>query len=63
MRRELGVPDVISMGYMATLCPPSVIDEVLAETGRLEQRVRLLPSRLVVYYVMAMALYADEGYR
>jgi len=28
-----------------------------------EQRVRLLPSRVVVYYVLAMALYAAEGYR
>ena len=29
----------------------------------MEQRSRLLPSRLVVYYVLAMALYASQGYR
>jgi hypothetical protein len=40
-----------------------MIDAILRETGRLEERTRLLPSRLVVYYVLAMALYALEGYR
>ena len=29
----------------------------------MEQRSRLLPSKVVVYYVLAMALYASEGYR
>jgi hypothetical protein len=62
-QRELGVPDLISLGYMAALCPPAVVDSILEETGRLEQRTRLLPSRLVVYYVLAMALYSREGYR
>lgn len=36
---------------------------MLRETDRLERRRRLLPSRVVVYYVLAMALYAREGYR
>lgn len=61
--REVTVPDLISMGLLAMFCPPSRVDALLAETGRLEQRTRLLPSRLVVYYVLAMALYASEGYR
>ena len=42
--------------------PPETVDEVVAAQGRTEQRSRLLPARLVVYYVMALALFASEGY-
>jgi hypothetical protein len=34
----------------------------LEQTGRVEQRSRLLPSRLVVYFVLAMCLFAGQGY-
>lgn len=54
---------MIGFGFLASFFPPVVVDGILAETGRLEQRSRLLPSRLVVYYVLAMAVYASEGYR
>lgn len=62
-QRDLSVPDLMSLGFLAAFCPPARIDAILEETGRMEQRTRLLPSRLVVYYVLAMALYAREGYR
>lgn len=62
-QRELTVPDLMGLGLLASFCPPGTIDRVLEETGRVEQRARLLPSRVVVYYVLAMALYASEGYR
>ena len=62
-QRDLTVPDLIGLGFLAAFCPPATIDTVLEETDRIEQRTRLLPSRLVVYYVLAMALYASEGYR
>ena len=62
-RRDPGIPDLISVGLLAMFCPASTIDAILQETDRLEQRTRLLPSRLVVYYVVAMALYSSEGYR
>jgi len=61
--RDLGVPDLIGLGFLAAFCPPALVDRVLEETDRVEQRTRRLPSRLVVYYVLAMALYAGEGYR
>jgi len=35
---------------------------VLAECGRVERRHRLLPARLVVYYVLALALFAGVAY-
>lgn len=41
---------------------PELVDRVVAEAGRVEQRHRLLPARVVVYYVLAMALFADCSY-
>ena len=42
--------------------PPELVDRVVSEAGRVEQRHRLLPARVVVYYVLAMALFADASY-
>lgn len=63
LQRDLAVPDLMSLGLLAAFCPPATVDRVLEEAGRVERRARLLPSRVVVYYVLAMALYASEGYR
>jgi len=42
--------------------PPDLVDAVVAEAGRVERRQRLLPARVVVYYVLAMTLFADSSY-
>ena len=42
--------------------PPELVDRVIARTGRAEQRQRLLPARVVVYYTLAMCLFAQVGY-
>jgi hypothetical protein len=42
--------------------PPELVDGVVAEAGRRERRQRLLPARVVVYYVLALALFADCSY-
>jgi hypothetical protein len=42
--------------------PPELVDGVVAEAGRREHRQRLLPARVVVYYVLALALFADSSY-
>jgi hypothetical protein len=42
--------------------PPELVDRVVLEAGRVEQRHRLLPARVVVYYVLAMALFAEASY-
>jgi hypothetical protein len=39
-----------------------VVDEVVAATGKREQRNRLLPAHLTVYYVLAMTLFSSAGY-
>lgn len=40
-----------------------MVDAVLAETDTVQQRVRDLPSRVVVYLLLAAALFAERGYR
>ena len=40
-----------------------MVDDVLAATRRVQQRVRLLPARGVVYLVLAGCLFAEYGYR
>jgi hypothetical protein len=54
--------DHISIGVLTRVFPPELVDGVVAEAGRVEQRHRLLPARVVVYYVLAMALFADSSY-
>src|ERR687886_974063 len=56
------ISDYVSLGVLTTTVPAALIDTVLAETGRQSRRYRQLPARLVVYYVMALALYAQASY-
>lgn len=53
--------DHISVGALTRTVPRYVVDEVLAQTGRREKRSRSLPAHVVVYFVMALALFTD-GY-
>lgn len=59
---EQRLSDHISIGVLTRSYPPELVDRVVAETGKTEVRHRLLPARVVVYYVMAMALFADASY-
>lgn len=54
--------DHVSIGVLTRVFPADVVDAVIEHTGALEQRTRLLPSRLMVYYVMSLALFADSPY-
>lgn len=56
---KVDVAHLISAGVLARVCPRSLIEEVLAETGKASQRERLLPAPAVVYYVMALALWRE----
>lgn len=57
------VSDYISLGVIARTFPRSLIDRILQETGRHSQRERELPAHVVVYYVIALALYMQVSYR
>jgi hypothetical protein len=54
--------DHLSWGLLTRVFPPEVVDRVVVDAGRLQQRRRLLPSRAVVYYVMGLALFSQSSY-
>jgi hypothetical protein len=56
------ISDHVALGVPTTTIPAELVDAVLAETGRQSRRQRPLPARLVVYYVLTLALYAQASY-
>ena len=56
------LPDRIAIGLLTVTFPPELVDRVVAEAGRVQRRSRLLPARVVVYYVLAMCLFSGQGY-
>ena len=54
--------DYISLGVLARAVPRAVVDDVLAQTGKSSERERDLPAHVMVYYAMALALYAGASY-
>ena len=55
--------DYISLGVLAKTFPRARIDEILATTGKGSIRQRDLPAHVVVYYVIALAIYMQASYR
>lgn len=56
------ITDFISLGVLSDRFPLSKVHEVLKQTGRQSQRQRYLPAHVVVYYVIALALYMEVSY-
>jgi hypothetical protein len=54
--------DRIAFGVLTSTYPPALVDQVVAEAGRTQQRERLLPARVVVWLVLAMALFGGQAY-
>ena len=54
--------DRISIGVLTSVIPRDLVEEVIARTQSREQRTRLLPTHVVVYYVIALALFFGESY-
>lgn len=50
------------MGLLTRVFPPDVVDVVIAECGRTEQRSRTLTARVTAYFAIGMALNADGSY-
>src|SRR2546426_4107270 len=57
------ISDYISLGVIAKFFPVEKVDAVLEKTGRASVRQRDLPAHVVVYYVIALALYMRCSYR
>ena len=57
------ITDYISLGVITKTFPLSAIGPVLSQTGKASIRQRDLPAQVVVYYVIALALYMQSSYR
>jgi hypothetical protein len=51
------LPDRVSVGALTRAFPPELVDRVVDATDTRELRRRLLPARLVVYFVLALWLF------
>jgi len=54
-------PRAVLMEAVHEAIPVEVIDDALTRTGSREERTRALPARLVVLFVIAINLWADES--
>ncbi|MHB8185058.1 MAG: IS4 family transposase [Dermatophilaceae bacterium] len=56
------LPGQIAVGVLTKVFPPDLVDEVVAAAGVREQRIRVLPARVVVYYNLAMIVFFQSSY-
>lgn len=61
-RTDERLTDHIALGVLTRTFPPDLVDLAVHQADARQKRFRLLPSRLVVYYVMALALFSDASY-
>jgi hypothetical protein len=54
--------DLVSVGVLTRVFPPALVDEVIAQVGRTEQRNRSLPARVMAYFAIGMALHSEGSY-
>jgi hypothetical protein len=59
---ERRLSDLVSVGLLTAVFPPNLVDEVIAEAGRTEQRHRSLPARVMAYFAIGMALHSEGSY-
>ena len=57
------ISDYISLGVLATTFPLPQVEGVLASQKKASRRQRDLPAHVVVYYVIALALFMQVSYR
>jgi hypothetical protein len=51
------------LGELTAHLPAELVDEALAATLTRERRIRALPSRVIVYFVLALVLFPELGYK
>jgi len=54
--------DLVSVGVLTRTFPPDLVDEVIADCERTEQRHRSLPARVMAYFAIGMALHSEGSY-
>jgi hypothetical protein len=56
------LPDRVALGVLTRLITRELVEDVVVAAGRKEQRERLLPARVMVYFVLALALFYADPY-
>lgn len=54
--------DAIGIGVLTRVLDRDLVDEAVVAADRQEKRRRLLPARVVVYYVLALCLFFGDSY-
>ena len=49
------------LGELTQYVPFELVEDILTRSRRVQQRLRLLPSRVGVYFVLALALFPGLG--
>ncbi|MCO5972493.1 transposase domain-containing protein [Actinoallomurus soli] len=64
LREQVGdlLADRVAVGVLIRAFPPELVDRVVDRLGVREQRMRALPARLMVYYVLTMVMFFRSGY-
>lgn len=57
------ITDYISLGVISKTFPQEKVKQIIAEAGKDSKRQRDLPAHVVLYYVIALALYMRSSYR
>lgn len=57
------ITDYISLGVISKTFPMQTVKAILARTGKASRRQRELPAQVMMYYVIALALYMQSSYR
>lgn len=55
------LPDRVAVGVLTKAFPPELVDRVIVEADAREVRRRLLPARLVTYFVLALWLFRGRN--
>ena len=54
--------DHLSIGVLTRTFGRDLIDSILVASDKVQQRIRLLPSRVMIYYILALSLYPQDSY-
>ena len=54
--------DHLSIGVLTRTFSRELIDSILISTGKVQQRIRLLPAWVMIYYILALSLYPQDSY-
>lgn len=57
------ITDYISLGVISKTFPQEKVNQIIGEAGKASKRQRDLPAHVVLYYVVALALYMRSSYR